>query len=379
MPLSLSSLLTPPTAAEVRQTLADLFAAAGFPVSAWQSFSVGRTLLESESVALADLAALLGQIAAGGFLDHAEGGWLDLLAANLYAITRKTGLPTEGLLTLTDAGGVGPIGVAPGALRATSGGLIYRNVDGGTVPLSGSLTLTWQAEQIGAQYNASLGSTFELVTTIPGVTLATEPTGPGESWISQQGLDAESDPALRTRCRARWGTLGGGASKDAYTFWALTASDEVASVAVFPHTPLPGQVTVYLAGAGGPVSPAAVAAVQAYLTPARIPVCVEAIVESAVGATLTIAGTVQVTAGRYLTAKASIQKRLQQLVAALPIGGSLTSGQIIQAIMNADPGITDVTLETGDDDVALAANEVAVLGLTWATTTTDGALALVAV
>lgn len=376
MPLSLKSLLTPSTYEDMKQGLADRFASAGFPVSSWQAFSVGRTLTEGESSALSDLGQLLGQIASGGFLDYATGGWLDLLGQNLYSLPRKPGLPTQGQLELTDAGGVGPLDVQPGKLLAQSGGLFYRNVDGGTLPLGGKLPLTWTAVAIGAEYNASTGATFELSTTIPGVSLAPKPLTPGGTWISQTGIDPESDPSYRTRCRTRWGTLGGGASIDAYTSWALTASDEVSTVAVFPHTPLPGQVKIYVAGAGGPVSSGAVDAVQAFLTPDRIPVCVEAIVANAVVFPLVIAGIVEVKASRYLTAKARIQKALQALVAAMLIGGSLKSAAIIQAIMNADPGVVDVSLEGGDADFVLASNQVAVLGLSLSDTPGVGLLCL---
>jgi uncharacterized phage protein gp47/JayE len=375
-PLTLKTLLTPATFEEMKQELANRFATAGFPVSSWQPFSTGRTLTEGESSALADLGQLLGQIAAGGFLDYASGGWLDLLGKNLYGLTRKPGLPTLGQLELSDDGGVGPVDVKPGKLLAQSGGLFYRNVDGGTLALNGTLALTWQAVAIGAEYNASNGATFELSTTIPGVSLAPKPLTLGGSWISQQGINPETDPAYRTRCRTRWPTLGGGASIEAYTSWALTASDEVSSVAVFAHTPLPGQVSIFLAGAGGPVSPGAVAAVQAYLTPARIPVCVEALVDTAATFSLVIAGTVLVKASRYVTASSRIQKRLQKLVGDMPIGGSLTSGQIIQAIMDADPGVVDVSLESGDTDYALSPSQVAVLGLTLSDTPGPGLLCL---
>jgi len=378
MPLSLASILSPPTADEVKQTLANLLASAGFPVSSWQPYTVGRGLLESESTSLADLAAVIGQIAAGGLLDYATGAWLDLLATNAYGLTRKTGLPTKGTLRLTDAGGVGPVGVAAGALRAQSAGLYYRNVDGGTLTLSGTLTLTWQAEQIGAVYNASNGADFALVTTIPGVTIATQ-SDPGESWITQQGLDVESDEQLRIRCRTRWATLGGGASIDAYTSWAMTASEEVAKVAVFGHTPAPGQVSIYLAGASGTVSSGAVDAVEAYLTPARVPVCVEVLVSAAFPLELVIAGTAQVKAARYSAAKAAIQKALTLLIADLPMGGILYSAQVIKAVMAADPGLVDFTLTGGDADVELATNEVGVLSLTFSDNPGAGLFAVVKV
>ena len=79
---------------------------------------------------------------------------------------------------------------------------------------------------------------------------------------------------------------------------------------------------------------------------------------------------------RYVTAKARIQKALQALIAAMPIGGTLTSGQIILAIMGADPGVVDVTLESGDTDYALSANQVAVLGLSLTETPGAGLLCL---
>jgi len=60
------------------------------------------------------------------------------------------------------------------------------------------------------------------VTTLPGVTVANPPIQGTASWTTQAGADAESDPAYRGRCKAKWGTLGSGSTEPAYIYNAAT-------------------------------------------------------------------------------------------------------------------------------------------------------------
>jgi hypothetical protein len=114
-----------------------------------------HTLTEAESANLADLAQTIRSIAAGGFLEYAEGGWLDLLADGLYDERRKPSVFTQGTIRLTDAAGAGPFTIVPGQLWASDIGRTRRftNLVGGSLPLSGTLDLTWQAESPGASWN----------------------------------------------------------------------------------------------------------------------------------------------------------------------------------------------------------------------------------
>jgi hypothetical protein len=51
---------------------------AGFPVTAWQTGGVARTLVDVDATTLAELYDLVSDIGKGWSLDDAEGDWLTL-------------------------------------------------------------------------------------------------------------------------------------------------------------------------------------------------------------------------------------------------------------------------------------------------------------
>lgn len=373
MALSLSDLLSGQTTDETLSTLVALAAVAGFPAYSWQSGTVPRTFFELEALSYADLTQVIGAIASGGFVDYAEGPWLTLRAAQGYNLTRKPAVYTRGTITLTDDGAIGPYDItADGQVVVQSGDTRYRVVSATgyvlpqTLPASGTVTLVFEAEVPGIGGNLPEGSAFEMVTSLPGVTVAQE-TPPGGSWITTQGSNEESDPELRIRCKARWGELGYGATEAAYRFWALTASDEVTRVAVSEATG-DGTVSVYVAGANGNISSGALDDVQDYLDERR-PQCVVPTAYNATQVTVALTGEVKVKAAQSAAAQAAAAVALANYFSTVPIGGTIYRAPIEAVILGANPGVINVIL-TNAPEVALAANEVPVVsvaGLTWTT------------
>lgn len=368
MAVNLSELLAGSTTDETLATLVALAAVAGFPAYAWQSGTVPRTFFELESVSYADLTQVIGAIASGGFVDYAEGPWLTLRAAQGYNVQRQPAVSTQGTIRLTDAGAIGPVVIATvGQVVIESGDSRYRNATLGTLPLSGTLDLTFEAETPGAAANVPDGSSFELVTSLPGVT-AEQVTPPGGTWITQQGADEESDTALRARCKARWGELGYGATEAAYRYWAATASAEVTRVAV-AEAPADGTVAVYVAGTAGAISAPGLAAVQAYIE-ARRPQCVQPTAYNASQVAISLAGTATVVAAQLAAAQAAVQAAIVAHLALLPIGGTVYRAQLEVVIMQAHPGMVNVALDLAPVTLLLA-NEVPISGafsaLTWNT------------
>lgn len=356
-PLPLSVLLAGASVEETRTHHLLLATIAGFPASSWHEGSVPRTFFELEAIPYADLSRLVGAIASGGFLDYAERGWLDLVAQQLYNLQRKPSVYTQGTVRLTDEGSVGPLPVsAVGQLYLVGGGLRFRNITTGTLDLDGTLDLTFEAEYPGAAANLPDGTPLELVTTIPGITLATQ-ADPGESWITQQGVDEESDIALRPRCRARWGELGYGATDLAYKFWALTASNEISRVGVAEATG-DGRVLIYVAGPNGVVSELALAAAQTYVS-ARRPQCVRPTVANATAVTVAPTGIVKCRPGQTASAQAATAAVLASYYALLPLGPLIYRAPLERAILDASRGILNVAL-TNPAEQQLSAHQVAV-------------------
>jgi phage-related baseplate assembly protein len=343
-----------------------------FPTTAWQPGTVPLTLIENDAFALEDLDRLIAAVAAGGLVDYAQGPWLDLLALNVYGLTRRLAVSTKGRIVLSDTAGAGPFDIALGQLWVASGdGKRFVNSSPGTLPKAGTLALEVTAESPGIAWNVGNNAITTMVTVLPGVTVANPDPGSG-AWWRQAGNDQESDASLQGRCRTRWATLAIGATADAYTFWARNASSAVTRVKVSASS-VPGEVLVYLAGASGGVAADVVAAVQADLS-GRVPLTSTVMVLSAQAVPIRVTGTVNVLAAQAASAQGAAEAALAAHVTSLPIGGiQLTSGgrglsrESLVAAIAGQTGVVDLALTTPATDIALSSIEVAVLSisLTW--------------
>jgi uncharacterized phage protein gp47/JayE len=359
MTVQLSDLIATTTPDAALRTLLAWLALGNFPVTAWAPGSVAPEVLDAESRAYADAFGAVGQIAKGGLLDLAEDDWLTLLAHNVYQVDRQDPIFFQTSETLTDGGGIGPLVIAPGQLWFTAqSGQRYTNTTGGTLPLNGTLTLTVQAESPGAAWNVPVGTIAQLASSLPGVRV-TNPFLP-----TQYGADQESDTNVKIRCRARWPSLGSGATALEYQAWALTASAEVSQVAVFENTPSDGQVQVVLASAGGGVSSGAVAAVQAYIQTRR-PLCVKANVASATQVATPVTATLTVGAAYTRGAAVAAQQNLLAFNRTLGIGQTVYRAALIEQLMLV-PGAINAVLSTPPADVVLTPTQIATFSPTLA-------------
>jgi uncharacterized phage protein gp47/JayE len=368
MAASLTSLVTPLTAADARRNLFGLLQLVGFPVASWAPSSVPRALVEIAAESIADLSSTVSKIAQSGFLSFAEGEWLTLLADEFFGVGRKPAVFARGIAVLADSGSAGPFTVLPGQLWATSkSGRRFTNAAGGTLALGGKLSLHWKAEGSGASYNVAAGDLAVLLTPLPGVTVSNPPLPGVGTWLVEQGVDGETDEALRQRCREKWSSLGAGGNAPAYAFHAKSASPQVTRVKVYEATPTGGQVTLVLAGpAGALADPTVVPAVAAYLEDGRRPQCVKVNVKSATNRLITLLGEVRVRATLKDPAMAFVAGQLVELQGALDIGDPVAVAELVQRVMDA-PGVLNAKLTSPlgvpliptVDDVLLGPDEVA--------------------
>jgi uncharacterized phage protein gp47/JayE len=340
------------------------------PSTSWQTGSVPLTLVENDAAVMEDLYALVTAVASGGLLETSAGPWLDLLASQVYQLTRNAGVLTIGTVTLTAAAGAGPYTIVDGQLWfAASNGLRYVSSGSYTLPLGGSVSVTVRAEAPSAAYNVGNGTITTLITALAGVTVANPDPGTG-TWITTQGANVETDLALRARCRARWPTLGTGTPSVAYALWARTADPSITRTRVRVSSTVAGQVEVYLAGSSGPVGAPAVTNATNYIAP-RVPLCVTALVQSAAAVAVTVTATVYVKTALLSTATAQCTSNLTALFSGgtsnlgevlpgIDIGGTVYLSAIIEQLMQAD-GVRNVVVTTPATDTALTATQVATL------------------
>lgn len=331
----------------------------GFPVTAWQPFSVPLSMVENDAEALEDLYTLTAAIASGGFLSTAKGAWLDLHAEEFYNYTRTPGTFAEGTVTFGDPNSQGPFTRAAGEIVvSTAGGVRFTNKSSVTIPLGGTVSATVRAEAAGAAANVANSTIIAVVSSLPGVTVGNPDPGAG-TWLTLQGTDEESDELLRQRCRARWPALSTGTTASVYESWAKQASTSVSKATARASATTPGLVTLTLAGNAGGVAPGVVTAVDAYVKE-RQPLAIFVQCASAANQVVTVTGTVSVSSPLLASATAEVALNLQQLIADTPIGGTVYLAAIIEAVMAA-PGVVNVALTAPVADVVLTALQVATL------------------
>ena len=217
MGLPFEDLLKPLTAAQVKASLYTLLAALGLPVTSWKEGAVVRTIIAVVSVVFGGFTELMVLVARSGFLDLAAGGWLTLLAEQVYDVARILATAATGQVTATNAGG-GLYTFEPGELVVTAPGTkrTYQNVVAVTLTPMSAVTFDVIAQELGTASNAAPGTVTGLATAVPKVTV----TNAG----SILGSDEEKDLALRQRCRDKLGALSPNGPKAAYEYWAKSAT-----------------------------------------------------------------------------------------------------------------------------------------------------------
>lgn len=377
MPLSLAALMTPLTRDEVVSRALSVLSSAGFPTSSWGSTSVPRVLIEAFAQIAVDLSGTIAGLASMVTLETAEGEGLTTHAADAFDVARNTALPTKGTRVLVESAGT-PQSWGAGELVivcSADASLTYRNVSAVTLPAYGSVSVTFAAEVPGSAYNVDGATVGELATPIPGVAIT---PSSGLTWITQTGVDEETDDALRARCRLKWATLSTTGPAAAYESWALASSSEITKVRVLEDPtavyPTP-EVRVLCASPTGAPTGGALAAAAAYVE-ARRPLGTWVVVQAADVYIAGLYGTVYIRSAYRTAAEAQVQRDLQAHFAALPIGGRLVISELIEIVM-AVQGVTNVVFKNvfgtplvpGTDDVSMA--EDATLSLSLALTYTS--------
>jgi len=399
MPVTVEQLVTPTTQAQAREQIIQELESLGIPATSWQAGSIPRTVVEVAAKLWSDftgasdtITGTVAEVAKAGFNRTASGGWLDLLSSSHYDNTRNDGQRTRGACLLSD-GASGPHTIAVGQLVAkdNANGFTYRNVTGGTLGAGGTLTLDFEAEEIGADRNVANGTIDALVTVLGDVTIS-NPAIAGGAWYSGStgvsGADDESDEQLQDRNEDKWATISATPTEGAYSFWAREASAAITRVQVDARNPRgPGTIDVYLAGANGPVTLAdeilAYEHLEGYDGVGRrsitdnlgsypaTPLLATQGVKSATALSVPVQGKAYVLS----TYKASVdltalENAITEYFKTIPVGGTKTdplvaTGKVVLSklhtyVLTSLPGLVSLELTTPLADTVVAIGEVAV-------------------
>ncbi|GGL15966.1 baseplate J/gp47 family protein [Deinococcus radiotolerans] len=299
-----------------------------------------RTLLELTGEGVADVERTVEQLGLGGYLSTAHGAWLDALVESQYGLSRQASTFARFLVRFSAPVTTG-LQVPAGMIVGTGTGLRYTTREAVTLEPGASADVLAVADSPGAAYNVPAGTITVLHTPLPGLSV----TNPPGSLLSG-GADTETDDALRVRASGRWAELGGGATRRAYEFWALTSHPSVDRVLVLDEHPRgQGTVDVVLWGEGG-LGSSVVTAADEYIQ-ARRPVTADVQVYSAHEINTPVPLDVYAPGADPVSVTAQIQQALAALQRSLGIGQILYHSAVIEAAM-LPAGVLDVTTPLRD-------------------------------
>ena len=384
--LSLGDLLSAVTPAQAQAIILSLCATLGLPVTSWQSGGIARTIIAVLAQVYSAFTQVIVLAVGGGLLDYAVAGWLTLLAANVYNVTRiPATLASAAQAMLLTNGGGGQYIVAPGDLTFSqtvgSTKYLYTNTSGGTLlAWSGTgpqptLTLDVAAVTSGSASSANPNTITTLETTLLGVTCT--------NTISVIGQDAELDPALRIRCRNSLGALSPNGPKQAY-FYVATSATLASGVSCgvtrckIPTPPGDGSLTLYCATATGVLTGTIgdtttfLGMVDYQIQNNVVPEGVGPVTTASASAhSIALAADVYVNvAGNQSTAdiQAAIDAAMGVYFPTLPIGGQVAGvgkvflNALLGVLENASPWILYATLSAPSVDVVMGVGDVAQYG-----------------
>lgn len=348
----LNELLTPKTAQSIEDELRARLIAQGLEPGG--EGATLATILKIDAEAEADRTQLIPKIAAGGYLDLAEGAWLDELARSQFAETRKGATQSRLYVVLSDPEGLGPYPLQAQTLWAVSrGGKRFYNETSGELPRNGEVALVFRSEGFGTSYNLPSGSVERLATPLPGVAVA-------QGSFLEPAADAETDASLRERCRLKWAALGEGGTAGRYEYFARTADPAITKVTVLDDHPRgQGTVDVVLSGPGV-LSEEVIERARTAIVP-RTPLLADVVVEAATAREVPFSARVFVAATQRSSAVAQHENELAQLEATQGIGATLYRTKLVDVLMNPS-GVRNVELDF--EDTALTRREVAALAPT---------------
>jgi len=360
--LPLSSFFTSATIQQLYAKGLQIADTLGLQATTWREGDPSKAQFYYLAEILASLEGVVGEFLKAGFLDYAEGGWLTVLADQVYNVQRIEATNAAEDLVLSNSGGA-QYTIDPGQMtfRSSVTEKTYTNTSGGILASGPGTTLTvsWVADEPGSDSSVAADEIDEIVTALAGVSVA--------SSVASSGQDAELDAALKQRCKDSRGALSPNGPADAYDYVArnptLTGTTEVTKSSTVAASAT-GDVTVYLAGTSGPVTEPARAAVEAAITQWATPLTTTPTVLNSVAVPVTISVDVFVYDSVGLTVSEiqdAVRDAFADTFADIPIGGNagfVDPTLLVDAAFGAVADVYKVSFFSPASAVAIAANEV---------------------
>lgn len=368
MPLPIDMLMAAVDEDTANEKLLDIIETIGIPARSWRKGGALRTLIRACSRTYADATKLSAEFVRSAFLDSSSGGWLKILATNVFGITpREASFAVGKVLFTNGGGGIHAYGVEQLRMRGLNG-KTYTNTEALALAALGTALIAVRAVEVGSASSAGPGTITELLTPLLGVTISNP--------ASVVGTDDESNEELRAHCRSARAARSLNGPRGAYDLAVREAKRlDGSSVDINrisqPQAGSDGTVRLYLASPSGEPLTSDLDIVRTSIENIARPDGVKALVSAAAAKPINLDMTVwaRKTAGLDESGLRSlVLNALTLLVRDYPIGGIAKSpfstqgylyeGALGGAAKSAHPAVFDTD---GAVDVPLAPGEVAVL------------------
>lgn len=352
-PVAIAALVAKQTAAEILAVGLEVATAIGLPVTTWRTGDPTRSLYKYLARVLESLEDQNASFIGSAFLSSAAGEWLKVVAKDTYGVDAIEATYATPTVTITNTGNR-QYSLDPGDVvaRASTTGKTYHSTEAGAWVNGTTLSIAFVADEAGSGSSCGLNDVNELVTTFLGL----EITGSTPSIAA----DDQDDESLRQVCEDTRGALSAAGPADGYNAVVKdperTGNNEITRAESFGDAD-DFTVDVFVAGASGPVSAAALNAAQDAVEQWATPLCVRPTVENATALPTALVATFS---GARLPPnfRTDAETAWETLVTTHRIGARLTLSTINQSLRNAVPEADDLTLTFPAGDVVPLPNEV---------------------
>jgi hypothetical protein len=367
-------LITTITSAELQASLLATMTTAGLPTTSWTRDGFWQNFVNWVALLLRLVFEILNSIALNSFLSTATEQGLTDLAAGTYGTARRVETFATGTVTLLNNSGL-PLDEA---IEAVSFALIadssitYKNSEAIYALNGASVTFDVVCDVAGTGGNAAAGVTLELVTTLTGVSL----TANG----AIIGQDAQSDDDLRALASKQAASASTGVANK-YEWYARNTNTDGTVTEVgdgktrtnvnrvrVDYDNDEGFVLLYLASPSGAVDSGEYATTIGVVQQYALTNPGQLLDSNSTPVTVNVVANVKLRKGTSTSGvEAELDAQLEAFFPDTSIGGDdgfLTIEELEGELFRANRRIVEVTVTSPAADVALADDEVAVLGTT---------------
>jgi len=372
MTISLASLLLSETRAAIYNYALGIATGIGLPVTSWQVGDPTRSLYHVLSAKLEAFESNVSGYIKSGFLDHATGVWLKVLAEQVYGVAVPPATYAETTVVLTNAStNLYIIDAGDLTFASSVTGKTYRNTTGGTLAVGPATTLsvTVVADEAGSASSAGAAEITRLVTALDGVTCTNA--------TAAVGIDEQDESVTIQQCKDMQDATSPDGARGAYAYFARNpdygGTSAITRVRTYGDSTM-GVVTIYFAGPSGGSSAADVALAELAIVTWCLPLCITLVAAAATNVTIAVTYELWLYKSCNKTVaevRTAVSTALGVLFSARPIGGDVvapaTTGKIYQSdilatIVKAIPEGFRASVSAPSGDTALTNGQVAVLG-----------------